>query len=237
MAHRYKDTNCEPVLLVLGQNGKDHTSEKTLMISTCLNKASYTDKEGCKQSIGVSYDSNLPLFGSDQYIYKNSFCARCNFVEEFELVNLTAMNCSFKIFRSKIVKGCIKTYNKIIFDRWVTCNKTNKYYAMCSSYLGIVGSVANYHCLLCNDTYVNTSSQKLPKLLCSKYFGKKAIAEDTGPSVNQPWSFTINFGEETNITIKGIDFSSKTYCQNGDVYNYAKSVLVQKVTKSVLPNV
>ena len=239
MAHRYKDTNCEPVLLVLGQNGKDHTSENTLMTSTCLNNASYTDKEGCRQSIGASYDSILPVFGSDQHIYKNSFCARCNFVEEFELVNLTAyckkfareyknpyqrfMNCSFKIFRSKIVKSSIKTCNKIIFNRWVTCNKTNKYYDMCSSYLGIMGSVANYHCLLCNDTDVNTSSQKVPKFLYSKYFGKKAIAEDTGPSVNQPWSFTINFGEETNITIKGIEFSSKTYCENRDVYNFISS--------------
>ena len=145
------------------------------------------------------------------------------FARKYENPYQRFMNCLFKIFRSATVEKYIKACNKNIFERWMTCNKTDKYYELYSSYLGIVGSVANYHCLLCNDTDVNTSSQKLPKFLCSKYFGKKAIAEDTGPSVNQPWSFTINFGEETNITINRIDFSSKTCCQNGEDYNFISS--------------
>ena len=32
------------------------------------------------------------IFGNDNYLYRNSFCARCNSIENFELVNLTA-NC------------------------------------------------------------------------------------------------------------------------------------------------
>ena len=238
VTNRYEDTNCESVLPVLDNNGKNHTSETIFLVSTCLNHASYIDKEGCRQSIGTSYDSILPVFGSDQYIYKNSFCARCNFVKEFELVNLTAyckklekeyenpyqrfINCSFKIFRSETVKNYIKTCNKNIFDTWMTCNKTNKY-DICSSYLGIVGSIANYHCLLCNESNTNISSKKSPKFVCPKKLERKSKAKDIDPNANQLWSFAIKFGEQTNITIKGIDFSSKTFCKNGEVFNFISS--------------
>ena len=236
VSSQYKDITCEPVLPIVDKNVQNHTSEKIFMVATCLHNASHIDKEGCEQSIGTSYDSIIPVFGTDQYIYKNSFCARCNFVKEFQLVNLTAyckntkireyknpyqrfMNCFFKIYRSATVKNYIKTCNKNIFDRWMTCNKNNKYYALCSSYLGIIGSIANYHCLLCNETNTNLSSEKLPKFVCPNKIGRKLKTEDTDPNVNQPCSFTINFGEQTNITIKGVDFPSKTHCKNGEVYN------------------
>ena len=75
----------------------------------------------------------------------------------------------------------------------MTCNNANKYYAMCSSYLGIIGSIANYHCLLCNETNTNTSSEKLTKFVCPKTIGKRAKTKDTGSNVNQLCSFTINF--------------------------------------------
>ena len=128
VANRYKDTVCEPVLPVLDKNGKNHTGENIFMISTCLNNASYIDKEGCRQSTGTSYESIMPVFGSDQYIYKNTFCARFNFIEQFQLVNLTAkcqtdqkehenpyerfMNCFFKIARTKGTTNYVKEYNK-----------------------------------------------------------------------------------------------------------------------------
>ena len=169
---------------------KNHTSEKIFLVATCLKNASHIEKEGCEHSIGTSYDSVIPAFGTDQYIYKNSLCARCNFVKEFQFVNFTAyckkcereyknpyerfMNCSFKISRSETAKNYIKTYSKNISDRWMTCSNANKYYAMCSSYLGIIGSIANYHCLLCNETNTNASSEKLTKFVCPKTIGRRA---------------------------------------------------------------
>ena len=52
--------------------------------------ANHQDKERRKYTIQLSYEYIMPVFGSDQYIYKNSFCARCNFVKHYQLLNLTA---------------------------------------------------------------------------------------------------------------------------------------------------
>ena len=141
MASRYKDTNCEPVLPILDKNWRNHTSENIFMVATCLNHASYIDKEGCQQSTGTSYESIMSAFGSDQYIYKNTFCARCNFIEQFQLVNLTAksqtdqkehenpyerfINCFFKIARTKVITDYIKKCNKNIFHRKKSSNKVS----------------------------------------------------------------------------------------------------------------
>ena len=59
---------------------------------------------------------------------------------------------------------------------------------------------------------------------CKNLYAQKQLEEEqkqkTDPNVNQLCSFTINFGEQMNITIKGVDFSSKTHCKNGKVYNF-----------------
>ena len=143
VTNQYKDTTCEPVF----QNAQNNTSENILMISTCLKHANHLDKEGCKHARETSYESIMPVFGSDQYIYKNSFCARCNFVNHYHLLNLTAkcttqrigheehenpyqrfMSCFFKVALTKTITNYIKTCNINIFDRQSACNKTNKYY-------------------------------------------------------------------------------------------------------------
>ena len=139
----------------------------------------------------------MPVFGSDQYIYKNSFCARCNFVKHYHLLNLTAkcttqrigheehenpyqrfMSCFFKVALTKTITNYIKTCNINIFDRQSACNKTNKYYKMCSSYLGIVGNSANYHCLMCNNTSIGYSTINLPNFACSKYIANELHESD-----------------------------------------------------------
>ena len=233
VTNQYKDTTCEPVFLVTDKNVQNNTSENILMVSTCLNHASHIDKEGCKHSIGTTYESITPVFGSDQYIYKNSFCARCNFIEQYQLLNLTAkcasqgrehenpyqrfMNCFFKVPRTKTVSNYIKTCNRNIFDKRSACNKTNKYYDMCSSYLGVVGNNTNYHCLKCNNTYNGNSVINLPNFTCPKYTTKKS--GETEVNINLHWSFTINFAEQTNIIIQRIESSSMKFCDNGEIYN------------------
>ena len=85
------------------------------------------------------------------------------------------MNCFFKIARTKATTNNVKKCNENIFHRQKTCNKVSKYYKMYSAYLGIVGSSANYHCHLCNDTNINKSSKKLPKFVCPKNVAKNPI--------------------------------------------------------------
>ena len=71
----------------------------------------------------------MPVFGTDQYFYKNSFCTRCNFVKHYQLLNLTAkckteitkhenpyqrfMNCFFKVFHTKTITNYIKSVIEI----------------------------------------------------------------------------------------------------------------------------
>ena len=236
-SNQYKDTTCEPIFPVIDKNVQNNTSENILMVSTCLNHASHNDKEGCKHSIGTTYESIMPVFGSDQYIYKNSFCARCNFIEHYQLLNLTAkcttqgrehenpyqrfMNCFFKVARSKTISNYVKTCNRNIFDKRSACNKTNRYYKMCSSYLGVVENSTNYHCLKCNNTYNGNSAINLPKFTCPKYIATKS--GKTEVSINLHWSFTINFADQTNIVVKRIESSSMKFCDNGEIYNIISS--------------
>ena len=185
-ASQYKDTTCELAFPAIDKNVQNNTSENILMVSTCLKHASHLDKQGCKHSIGTSYESIMPVFGSDQYIYKNSFCARCNFVKHYQLLNLTAkctaqeesehenpypkfMNCFFKVSRTKTIKSFVKTCNRNIFDRRSACNKENNYYKLCSSYLGVVGNSANYHCFMCNNTNTGNFAVNLPSSACPNY--------------------------------------------------------------------
>ena len=236
----YKDTSCEPIFPATTQSKLNHTSENILMVSKCLNHASHIDKERCKQSSGVSFDSIMPVFGSDQYIYKNAFCARCNFVKHFLFVNLTArcevnkrhdknlyqrlVNCSFKITRTDTMKNHIKTCIRNIFDQSATCSITNKYYKTCSSYLGVVRNKKNYHCLLCNGTTTDNASKMLPIFVCPKYVEQKSVTEDKSLNKNLfQCLLSINFSEQTNITIQGIKHSSKHFCGSGEVYNIISS--------------
>ena len=141
VTNQYKDTTCEPIFPVTDKNG--NTGENILMVPTYLKQASHLDRERCKHSTETAYKSIMPVFGSDQYFYKNSFCARCNFVKHYQLLNLTAkckteitkhenpyqrfMNCFFKVFHTKTITNYIKTCNRNIYDRCSACNKTSKH--------------------------------------------------------------------------------------------------------------
>ena len=80
----FKDTACKSVFPPITG------SEKVLMVSSCTQGANEKDIEGCESPRDLSYASIVPVFDEEKYLYKNSFCARCNFVKSFQLVNLTA---------------------------------------------------------------------------------------------------------------------------------------------------
>ena len=237
VTNQYKDTTCEPIFPVVDKNG--NTGENILMVSTCLKQASHLDKERCKHSTDTSYESIMPVFGSDQYIYKNSFCARCNIIKHYQLLNLTAkcateitkhenpyqrfMNCFFKVFRTKTITSYIKTCNRNIFDRWSACNKTNKYYRMCSSYLGVVGNSRNYHCLMCNNNNTGNSAINLPNFACPNYIVTDESDDSGITALDLQWWFTISFAEQTYIIIQGWESSSMKFCDNGKIYNIISS--------------
>ena len=81
---KYKDTTCESVFPMVSG------SQNVYMVSTCADGASQEDIDGCLNINSFSYEYTVPVFGNDSFLYKNSFCARCNFIESFELVNLSA---------------------------------------------------------------------------------------------------------------------------------------------------
>ena len=234
VTNQYKDTTCEPVFPVVDKNVQNNTRENILMVSTCLKQASRFDKERYN-SIGTSYESIMAVFGSDQYVNKNSFCARCNFIKHYQLLNLTAkcttqegkhenpyqrfMNCFFKVGRTEITTNYIKSCKRNIFNRRSACDKTNKHYKMCSSYLGVVGISTNYHCLMCNNTKTRNSTINLPNFACPKYIDESVNEDDN----DLQWSFTINFAEQTNIVIQATERSSTKFCKNGEIYNIIRS--------------
>ena len=82
---KYKDLTCESLLTLPKNSG--HNSEKLLMVSTCLPTASRDDIAKC---ISSNNEISSPVFGIDKYLYKSSFCAICNFIHQFEIVNITA---------------------------------------------------------------------------------------------------------------------------------------------------
>ena len=81
---KFKDTTCESVFPLVPD------SKTVQMVSTCVNDAEQADIDGCLNKKSLFYGYNIPVLGSDNYLYKNSFCARCNSIENFEFVNLTA---------------------------------------------------------------------------------------------------------------------------------------------------
>ena len=90
---KFKDTTCESVFPLASG------SKTVRMVSTCIDDAEQADIDGCLNKMSLSYGYNIPVFGNDNYLYRNSFCARCNSIESFELVNLTA-NCVSSTFRT-----------------------------------------------------------------------------------------------------------------------------------------
>ena len=143
---KYKDTTCESVFpLVPG-------SQNMYMVSTCEGGANQADIEGCLNSKLLSYEYTVPVFGNDSYLYKNSFCARCNLIENFAVVNLTArcVSSTINTFGPKIfVEGTTSTTTTI------TPSKTNLYEKLNGCYFDIARTkrISNVILNYCQSKY------------------------------------------------------------------------------------
>ena len=225
---KYKDVTCE-ALLLLNQYSL-HKSEYIFMVSTCLPTADKDDIAHCSNQSGISV---LPVFGNDNYLYKNSFCAKCNFVEQFETVNITAKckrrkvsgtstninllsqfdYCTFKILRNSIVTS---PYISTCPNPWSglndNCPRSSKLYEYCKAYKGKMSEYANYHCFRCNKD--SNSNSYVPITPCGSEEvgvggpGGGPVGGNPPPTHTLPgvfsWSFTINFSVNTRIKIRKV---------------------------------
>lgn len=85
----FKETVCQNVFPLV------KNSQRKYIVSTCFEDANQIDIEGCLNANSFSYEYTLLVFKNDTYLCRNSFCARCNLIKNFELVNLTADSDSF----------------------------------------------------------------------------------------------------------------------------------------------
>ena len=244
---KYKDLTCESLLTLPKNSG--HESEKLLMVSTCLPTASTVEIAKCINSIN---EITTPVFGIDKYLYKSSFCAKCNLIHKFEIVNITAdckgpetniyrpqspatpppttepplntnlltrfTECYFKLVRNSRVTF---PYVSACRDPWTNlnknCHKSSRFYKYCISYTGRMGKYANYHCYKCNVE--SSSDDFLPVHICPR----NTLQVRRGV---YSWSFTINFGSDTNVQVHNINGNTgnenQAYCGVGEMLDVFK---------------
>ena len=174
---KYKDTTCESVFPVVPG------SQNMYMISTCADGASQEDIEGCLNINSLSYEYNVPVFGHDSFLYKNSFCARCNFIENFELVNLTA-NCRSS---TKVPNGPSRLLASLGNETTTTTTttispKTNPYQNLESCFFDIwksdrLNSVVLRYCMPRYNYNRNIGCQRSNKYYreCLSYYGFASV--------------------------------------------------------------
>ena len=165
---KIKDHSCQdvyPPARLLG-----HKTDQRLMVKSCPYHADTNDVQNCLNP--ESQELNIPLVESDHLLYANSYCARCNFINKFVLVNITAacenvwprddtfeqlfLDPNKTIYFSKNLVGCVfgmandfsggcfkESYNSY-------CDYNNKYHELCRLYKAPVGNYKNYHCWKCN---------------------------------------------------------------------------------------
>lgn len=110
----------------------------------------------------------IPVIGSDRYLYRNLYCARCNGVEKFKPVDLVCLHehvlpeafdikkrCLFEIVVGQdgrdadAVQECDTRQNS-----HVGCDPAHEHYNLCKSYSGDLVNYKNYHCYLCHNSNV-----------------------------------------------------------------------------------
>ena len=171
---KFKETTCESVFpLVSG-------SKTVQMVSTCIDDAEQADIDGCLNKKSLSYGYNIPVFGNDYFLYRNSFCARCNSIENFEFVNLTA-NCVSRTLESSqfdYVWGNETATTTTTAAAATTKDKINLYQNLEKCFFDIaknerLGSLGIKYCLPQNDYNRNAGCQKSNEnyKLCLSYYG------------------------------------------------------------------
>ncbi|XP_057311654.1 uncharacterized protein LOC130649400 [Hydractinia symbiolongicarpus] len=236
----YVDYSCEPVLPYAKLI--NHDTEYRLMIKTCHPSASADDQKLCQNPPNSFNSTLLPVFGSDERLYRNSYCARCNFLREFQTINVTAdcgstwpngedferlyynstitldLQENFRQCKFSLAKSITKTEGCDNIPKWDRdCAPRSEYYDLCSSYGGIVGKYSNYHCWRCNNEPVPDTIPPLktcPHIRCPDCFTQ----------LPRPWSILINFSGKSTFSLDG--FGEKTVCKKNTVFDVKTSKCV-----------
>ena len=166
----YRQQVCEYVLPYVINQG--HNSRMYMMTRSCKKGAKINDITNCLNNHNNSLDLLIPVFGTDKYLYRNKYCALCNFIKNFTYVDIRGdceerlqseiplnetiiatkyfAKCLFKITddfpQSEFIKYCPEPikWNK-------HCDKSNINYNLCNMYTGKINGYANYHCMKCNS--------------------------------------------------------------------------------------
>lgn len=240
-AGSFKETVCQNVFPLV------KNSQRKYMVSTCVEGANQADIEGCLNASSFSYEYTLPVFGNDTYLYRNSFCARCNLIKNFELVNLTADCNSFTIPTKKNAENTAtvstsrkanvyKNLKSCSFDIDITKRLSNvsikpcEYRHECNKNIDCQKS--NDHFRLClsyygiEQEYETANSDNLCYLCTSSNLplAAKKVTRRTGRIRRGNWNSQLSFTSHTTLLIKRKDnFVLETYCRDGELYNIITS--------------
>ncbi|XP_057300227.1 uncharacterized protein LOC130630669 [Hydractinia symbiolongicarpus] len=233
-SQEYKDYFCEPILPMAYSFG--YQTEYRLMVKSCLPKASVDNVKKCLHGFtGGLLHSNLPVKGFNGYIYRNSFCAKCNFITKYQPISVKAdcnvknpqtfykmlyntslgldiessfKECEFSLANSRYYKS--KKCNPMDYLKG-DCPRSNIHYELCHVYSGKVAGFQNYHCWLCNQN--NHTSTFPPIDYCDDFcFGPTSCSRGPDPT----WSLLLNFN--TN-QFQIANQKSRSICKNGSKYD------------------
>ncbi|XP_057316446.1 uncharacterized protein LOC130657479 [Hydractinia symbiolongicarpus] len=161
-SEKFKNLSCEPILTV----SQKHTAQSYFMVRSCLQNAKKLDVERCLHS-SFDIDNDIPALGNDTYLYKNSYCAKCNFVFAYNFIDIQAKceNASELLLKTNITRkdlnnlsGCefsvdIGSNHRKYFQeckrKEMVCPHTDRFYRMCNTYGEAMGKYKNYHCAMC----------------------------------------------------------------------------------------
>lgn len=158
----YKNIECEYIFPSAMDAG--HSSLSYFMVKSCLPEADINDINACLSDDAKKFSAKIPVFGADFQIYKNKFCASCNFVSSFQAINLKAdcakLETSSEFITFMDMSDCLfyidlESYKNASNRQCVKqeiCQENHKYYNICKSYTGYFFGYKNYHCWKCSNT-------------------------------------------------------------------------------------
>ena len=205
MKSRYKQKQCLPLIQATEFLATDHI----LMTTSCtgVNKTEYDTNMCYENGRG---ETLLPVIGSDQEIYKNLHCARCNDIFVYRNLPLDIICNSSKFTNNSSLGDCVvrqKSANATLCKVKIQnqCPHSNPFFKACNSYQALISFGARYsiifanpHCLWCKYGYSNLSARNI---FCN-------VSSDN--SIVQQKDFVHSFT---------IHFTTNGSCRHGNLWN------------------
>jgi len=246
-AEKRKDKYCLPVYPLAEHLG--HSSGNVMMVHSCSRHASEIDRKLCQETTinDTSLARNIPVVDKQKTLYANAFCAKCNYVYDFEYQNITLSCDEYRnktsnesMFTSRInkcrfiLKGKGECNASKISNYHVkNCIKRNDQdYFLCRSYKSKMKNHLNPHCLKCSG-YKNHLQDMLSSFQhCGETPCRRDLCTTLPPQPFRPpplpkqyrWSFILSFSGYSASIKEPDGFAS---CQNGYVFDIAQSECVR----------